>query len=135
MGKHLLVDTSYLLTLANSGQSFKKWVSTQVSQKNKVHITGEVLDEIKRYAKHPQVSKLIREFWECVAKKTIMYWEHVLDEGKINVYSNILKKASPKNNTRVGKGDASLFEVGKILEGPKQYLSTDSDVFLIEGFV
>ncbi|NPA22088.1 MAG: hypothetical protein GXN92_00715 [Candidatus Micrarchaeota archaeon] len=136
---HVLVDTSYLLKLAQSEQSPQAWLNHLLKKGAVIHLPMEVLEEFQKYTKNPKlvrrVVEIINLLYEASAHypTKVMIWEKEPSSSMAEArrkWGRRLAEVDKKGNSRISSADAQQLQLKEVLEkeGRVVLLTTDSDL-------
>lgn len=128
-----IIDTSYVIKLIESNAGVYESLK-ELADIGDVIITRQVLEEVKAHTK--QTRQLVKrenvsELFRTINEGIISLEKTELTEELMRELSEKMKKVSDKKNSRVGKGDASIYEIAKIatdLYERVSVFSADQDV-------
>ncbi|GEM_PF-2784941 len=132
--KVFVLDTCYLIRLAKSSYGLYRSLK-ELAEKGDVIITEQVVEELQRNAKSKGDVKKedIAELYRAINYGTVAKERVDVSPEEHATFSNIMKENSGNNNSRLGKGDASIVAlVVNTLKGLYDtitVLSEDSDIY------
>lgn len=136
--KIFLLDTCYLRRLIDSGYGVYETLK-KLSEKGDVIITGQVMRELGRQLKfekpRDEAVRILGEFYRLFNEGKVQIEKVEVAPEKIKEMSAKMAEISEKGNKRVGEGEASIFEIARMLRGlydSMHVLSQDSDVSVLK---
>lgn len=133
-----LLDTCYLRRLISSGHGIYESLK-RLSAHGDIIITSQVLGELERQVKferpRAEAAGILGELHRAFNEGIAMMERVEVPEEEVERLSGLMASASEKGNSRVGKGEASIFKIAKIIRGlygSMHVLTQDSDVNVLK---